>query len=379
MRNAFLILPLILLFGCGSSSDSSTIFDLNSRDSISITDFVDHIDIVQLESNSQSLLSNIAQLIFYNDNFYIRDSRQQALFCFSKTGDFKYKISSIGRGPEEYSSLGYFNIDPYNDRLMLLAPFGEILYFDLNGKFIKKTALPSECKAYNEVYAINKETLIFVSAAEFNFVYYSWIDNKIIKNTFPINPDIVLLPPIGRTYQYKDSIYFNSILNENEIYNVSANIPSVRYKWHFGNLNYTRGQIENIYQYIKEQQAKQKPVRIVDFVGNSKVLDYFINNSFETNRYRIAQLTVMANDSDLIFALYDKNKKSHYIFSRTTEGIQLNYRDITNESIVLWNYAPSYDYKYYEMSVLNAQQREIIHNHNEEQDNPFLVIYHLKQ
>lgn len=115
----------------------------------------------------------------YRDNYYIFDGRQQEIVCFDRQGRFIFKISKKGRGPEEYSYLGDFNIDPFNGQLLLLVPFGEILYFDPEGRFLSKTRLPQEIKAYNEVYALNRDELLFVSAAQYGAVIYSRPDNKI--------------------------------------------------------------------------------------------------------------------------------------------------------------------------------------------------------
>ena len=385
MDKEFLLLLLLVILGSGCSSTiPDDLIDLTRRDSVSITDFVDRIDVVQLETNSQCFIRDINKLIFYEDNFYILDARQQAVLCFTNTGKFRYKIHSVGRGPEEYSYLEDFNIDSYNDRLMLLNPFGEILYYDLEGNFIEKVALPSDCRAYNEVHAINRDTLLFVTLTDFHLAYYSSSNNKILKREFPIDPRFRSLSPLGKMSQYRDSIYYNSsIMSENEMYNLSSDNLSVDYIWNFGKLNYTEGQKKNLYDnYIREQDTNRKPLRLADFVGEGKILNYYIRKNHETARYRLALVMVGAsNDGETnVLVLYDKKKKSYNVIEKTTEGICLYYvRSNINTSIVLWYFGSTIDYKYYDMSVLNEEQREIINNHNEETDNPFLVVYHLKQ
>ena len=364
--------------GC-TNSTSNNIADLTKRDNISITDFVDCIDVIQLESSEQALFNSIDKIISYGDYYYIFDARQQSVLCFDHAGDFKYKINSVGRGPEEYVYIGYFNIDPYNNRLMLLQPMGAIFYYDLDGKFIEKISLPSECGSYNEVHSINEDTLLFVSLYEFDFVYYSSTDNKIVKQIFPIDRDILPPEPLGRVYQYQDSIYFASVVSENETYNLSTNTISIDYKWDFGKLNYTKRQIQTLYNdYIAVQRANMMPLYFNDLVKEGRFIDYFIMSSRETNRYRIASVSV---DNGAIYVVYDKNNKKSYVIDKTTEGIQPYFtsRNVTNESFILWDYGPSFQYKYYDLSVLNDQQKGIINNHNPEQDNPFLVVYHLKQ
>ena len=386
MSKELLILLFLAILGSGCSNTTLGDFiDLTRRDSVSITDFVDSIDVVQLESNSQCFIRDINKLIFYEDNFYILDSRQQALLCFSNMGEFKYKIHSVGRGPEEYSLLDDFNIDPYNKHLMLLNPFGEILYYDLEGNFIEKVVLPSECKAYNEVHAINRDTLLFVTLTDFHLVYYSSSSNKILKRELLIDPRLRSMSPFGKMSRYRDSTYYNSsVMSKNEIYNLSSDNLSVDYIWNFGKLNYTEGQKKSLYDYIKERETNREPLRLIDFVGKGKILNYYIRRNHETVRYRLALVMVGASsDGETetnVFVIYDKNRKNYNVIDKTTEGIQLYYvRSNINTSIVLWHFGSTIDYKYYDMSILNEEQREIINNYNKDRDNPFLVVYHLKQ
>jgi hypothetical protein len=372
-----LLVPVFLISGCDSSSQDIFI-DLDRKDSVSMKDFVDRIDVVQLESNTQCILRGVSSLILYEDNFYIFDEGGGAVLCFSKAGKFKYKIHSLGRGPEEYSYLAHFNIDPYNKRLILLNPWGEILYYDLDGKFIEKIILPSECRACNEVYAINRDTLLFVTLVGFSFQYYSWTENKIVKSVFPIEPETRKMFPMRRISRYKDSYFFNSLLDENKIYNLSLDDIAVDYVWNFGKLNYTKNQIEKIHDYIREQDLNRKVIRTTDFVGKDKILGYFMLANSETDRYRLALVMLGDTISKTVLLLYDKYKKEYFVFDKTTEGIQPYFiQDIQDESIVLWDYGSGY--KYFDLDILNDEQRELINNHNKETDNPFLVVYHLKQ
>jgi len=380
MKKIPFILLLVLLSGCGSSSSDDSI-DLTKRDNISITDFIDHIDVVQLETNDQCLLSNIRQSIIYEDNFYILDSKQ-SLFCFSKTGEFKYKISSVGRGPEEYIYINHFNIDPFNNRLMLVTTSGSILYYNLDGNFIKKETLPSECRAYNEVYAINKDTLLFISLSYFSNIYYSHADNKIIKTMFP-SEDSKFFNATSRTYQYKGSVYFNS-LNQNEVYNVSAADSSIAYKWNFNEPDYTEKQITELNSYVEKRRVEInekilsgdrtniKFLTVDEIIGNGKFVNYHIINSQETSRYRLAWIYV---EGGSILVCCDKNEKKYFVITETTEGI-IFQPNITDESFIFWNRP---NYKTYDSNLLNDRQMSIINSHDEERDNPFLVVYHLKQ
>ena len=375
---SILLLSTIVIAGCGGNLQDDPI-DIERRDSVSIFEFVDRIDVVSLETNDQSLLSHITQVVPHEDRYYIYDYRLQAIFCFGTVGNFLYKIHSVGRGPEEYSHLAHFNIDPYNRRLILLDPVSsEILCYDLDGRFIEKKRLPSECRVYNEVYVVNKDTLLFVSLAEFYFRYYSISENRLIKSIFPKEDELRSLTLMNRVHKYGDSLYFSPPLSENEIYNLSSDNLSVNYKWDLGKLNTTKSHIKNTYDQIEDWEINHKQYYTKDLSGKGRPLNYFINSNIESIRYKVVTLLI---DGDVIFVLYDKSKRSSYVFNETIEGIRPRFQDLVGESVILWNYGPvfEYEYTYYDMSVLTEEQKKMVEEHNEETDNPFLFVYHLKQ
>lgn len=279
------ITTIFLMAGCVGNNTENKLIDLDQNDQVSIFDFVDSINIVSFETTDKCLISNISKIIPYNNRYYILDMKLQTIFCFNENGKFLFKISQRGRGPEEYTYLGDFNIDPYNHQLMLLVPFGVILYFDLDGHFISKVVLPSETKAYNEVYAINADELLFISLGEYQAVYYSRKKNKILKEIFP-NEIPGYFSASCRSFSYRNAVYFNSILGKNEVINMSDKNQKVVYSWNFGDKNNSEKQISTFNRYIKRQGLNgNKGLFLKDIVGDGKFLNYFIYSSYETNRY----------------------------------------------------------------------------------------------
>lgn len=374
MKNIIVFIVLsILMVSCVDNRSNNSI-DLDQNDQISIMDIVDSINVVVLETKSECLIGNISKLISYKDRFYILDVKLQTVFCFDKEGLFLFKIAHRGRGPEEYTYLEDFNIDPYNNQLMLLVPYGEILYFDLDGCFISKVMLPSGTKAYNEIYALNSDKLLFISLSEYQATYYSRKKEEIMKELFPLK-EPRYFTPTERTFSYNDSIYFNSILGKNEVLNLSDANHKVVYSWNFGAKNNTSKQISILMDYLKfqEQNRKQRPV-LKDLIGEGKFLNYYIYNSFESNRYRMA---ILEYNNDILLVFKDKREKQDYVFRRTSEGIHLFFNRLHNESIILWDYGSNLTY--YAKSVLSPEQLKTVEAHDLEKDNPFLVVYFLKQ
>lgn len=380
MKNFIFIISLVII-SCTANNQDNCVINLEKTDEISILDIVDSISVVQLETNSQCLISNISKIIPVNDRYYIMDWKLHTIFCFDKKGKFLFKIAKRGRGPEEYTYLDDFNVDPYNHQLMLLVPFGDILYFDMNGKFISKVKLPNTTKAYNEVYALDGENLLFVSLSDYQIAYYSKNENRIIKNLYPRDDTPFLFSPTNRTFSYNDSIYFYSIL-DNKVLNMSDKNQKVAFLLDFGKKNYSPQKIAELKEYLKQQelqlQQNKKRFSLEDVVGDNKYLNYYVITYFESARYRIAMLEYK---NDYLSVLIDKKEGKNFVFRKTKEGIRLISPYLFDESIILYDYGSNVkrDLTYYSKSVLSAEQLKIVESNNPEKDNPFLVVYKLKK
>lgn len=371
-----ILLPLVgmlIVAGCIAIDSKRHSIDLDQNDQVSIVDFIDSVSIVLLETNDKSLIGDMSKIIPYNNRYYILDMRLQAILCFENNGKFLFKIDQRGRGPEEYSYLEDFNIDPYNNEIMLLVPFGEILYFNLDGHFLSKVSLPSKTKAYNEVYALNAAELLFISLSEYQAVYYSKKSNTIINELFP-NEIPIYFTATDRSFTYNSNIYFNSIL-KNEVINMSDNKQKVAYYWDFGKKNNTSKQISTFNSYIKQQKnSRSKALYLKDLIGDGKFLNYFIYSSYETNRYRIALLEYK---NAIHTVIVDKKDDRNYVFTKTIEGIHFFFRNLHNESVFL--YDSDIGQSIYAKNILSQKQLKAIETHNNDNDNPILIIYNLKR
>lgn len=370
-----ILLPLVLMYivaGCIAIDSKRNSIDLDRNDQVSIVDFIDSVSIVLLETNDKSLISDLSKIIPYNNRYYILDMKLQAIFCFENNGKFLFKIDRRGRGPEEYSYIEDFNIDVYNNEIMLLVPFGEILYFNIDGHFLSKVSLPSETKAYSEVYALNADELLFISLSEYQAVYYSRKTNTIITEIFP-NQIPSYFSATDRSFTYNSNIYFNSVL-KNEVINMSDKKQGIAYYWDFGRKKNTLKQISAFHSFIKQQDKnRSKTLYLKDLVGDGKLLNYFIYSSYETNRYRIA---LIEYNSAIHTVIVDKKDDINYVFAETMEGIQFFFRNLYNESVFL--YDSGIGQTYYAKNILSQKQLKTIEAHKKDYDNPFLVIYKLK-
>lgn len=124
-----------------------------------------NIDYIALETVENSLIPDIWGLKFDSQFIFVL-SAQGGVFQFDRAGKFIRKISSQGRGPEEYNLLQDIAIDSENEKIYLLDMNGKILIFNYDGKFIKSHNLQGQYM-FSKLHVIDQERIIVVP---FNFM-----------------------------------------------------------------------------------------------------------------------------------------------------------------------------------------------------------------
>jgi hypothetical protein len=378
MNKSFLILFIGSLFiACSNkknSADSGIVIDLEQETSVCVSDLFESIDVVQLETNEDCLIQAINKIIFHTNRYYILDEKQQKLLCFDSVGKFLFKIDQKGQGPEEYVHISDFNIDPYEQTLLLLEPWGNLFTFDLEGRFISKIKLPEEILAYNEVHSLNKDTLLFVSLNKYTLVTYSKITNSITDKQYDEAKGCVF-HPINKTYRYNNQLFY-SPTPTNDIRNLSKNTV---FSWDFGKMNNSQKQIKKIKKIIQSEEdcpdmmKRQQPR---DFVREG-LINYKITGNYETSRYKICSLDCGYLNFRYVF--FDKQANKANVFEKTKEGIQFLKFYFAEESIIVSDLPGlPFEYKFYDKSILSEEQQKIIDSYMDD-FNPFIIKYNLKQ
>lgn len=372
-----IILFAVVITACNSNRSSKTIIDLDKTDEVSIFDLVDSISVVQLETTKESLLKG-AYILSHKNRYYAFDRDQQVVICFDNNGKFLFKLNKKGRGVGEYNYVSSFQIDPYNDYLLLDAPWGVMYSYDLDGNFISKTIMSTEARAYDKVFAADKDRLLyFTFNYKFNAFYYSRSSKQILEWFLPYNEEINEYFH-GIPYSHNDTIFFYKDGVNNEILNLTDPQRKVSHKLDFGINNYNITQIKNIKIYWEENRGKQKSKEEVfkffeELISNPKFPHFRIYNIFETTRFRIFFMAYK-RWLDNLYLFFDKSNGTTKIFRQTTEGILFNPGNIDKNTIIAQpkNETASL------MKILKPHQIKILNDHNPENDNPLLVIYHFK-
>ena len=102
--------------------------------------FIDSCTFVALESSLKALIGYISQMTVYNNRYYILDGQRMQLKVFDSAGNFLLNIGSKGNGAEEYLSIGAFVINEKDNKICLFDPACSSVHeYRLDGHFIKST------------------------------------------------------------------------------------------------------------------------------------------------------------------------------------------------------------------------------------------------
>ena len=135
---AALALPA-LLFSCvgeknpDKTADGCMSIDASGKgEKIKLSDIIDTIEYIPLETNENCLIGRIDKVIGMGDTVAVLDDRiGRALYLFGRDGRFIRKIGQQGEGPQEYIHLFDMTYDRATDRIFLLDLGGnKILVFN---------------------------------------------------------------------------------------------------------------------------------------------------------------------------------------------------------------------------------------------------------
>lgn len=157
MKNYLLLFCLLLgVASCSKSirvsystynSDSVQHFDLNhclDNDFYDVSDVLDSVSFIFLETNPNSLLGNIRRVLVTNDRIFIRDDYQRTGVAVFDNGGHYIKRLTKGNGPGEINVVNDIQYDRYKEELLILSP-KLLMKFDKDGNYKETIQLDFPC------------------------------------------------------------------------------------------------------------------------------------------------------------------------------------------------------------------------------------------
>lgn len=364
------LIILILFAGCSQSktetSLQSIVVDINSPQSVSVFDVIDSISIVPLETTDSCLVAVITQIEKKGDRLYILDQKQEIFFCFNLEGKILFKINRYGNGPGEYQNIESFTIDKKGN-IYLLEPWGSIYHFDPNGKFINKIRLPGNLQSYNDIFSVDSSLIIINMWGD--VLHFSPSNGT--HTLFKVETTD-LFCPLKRSYVYNDKMRMATLF-DSKVMELGKQGFTDCYRWDFLKQNNDEASIKHLKTILNRQTTNT-----LDYIGPGKHLKQFIYYVFETNRYEAA---LMEYNNDFLHVFHDKIKNKNIVFKRTKENTVFHTSFFKDNTLIYYTqpFIKGWrDLTCIKPELLDDRNRKILENYREEEDNPLITIFWLK-
>jgi len=155
MKNAVLLIFVLLFCSCHGEEDYGIKPTIDGKpiakiqmysnkadfpmEKINLSEFVDSVKFIRLETTEESLINNINTVFFVDDEVVIVDKMSGKILVFDNNGNYIRKIANRGRGPGEYLGITSCNYDNERRQLSIYDDSThKLLLYDLLGNFIKE-------------------------------------------------------------------------------------------------------------------------------------------------------------------------------------------------------------------------------------------------
>jgi hypothetical protein len=213
MKYIVLLLTVICFSSCGRENTgfhgNLIEIDHKSLPKFNLSDFVDDMDIIRLETNENCIIGNISTVRLFQDRVYILDELSNTFFVYDTSGRFIDKLYKVGSGPDEYIQLKDFEVN--NSGIYLLDLSGhKINRYDFDLKYLSNIKVQSVCSNFiavnNDFWLYNEPSLMP------NDYQLTRIDEtgKILDSYFSRSKDVKNFAVSSNVFQKNnDTLYFS--------------------------------------------------------------------------------------------------------------------------------------------------------------------------
>lgn len=363
-KQRLILIFTLLLFTVSCNKINNNITNkhrIDFENSTPINDFINKVELIELETNDSSLIKSIRKIEYYKDHIYVFDKDQRIVVIFDKDGKHINTINNKGQGPKEYLDINDFGIDRFSNQIYLLCPFKQTLfYYDLHGILADMKKLPTLTGGtYMSLQLPNKDTFMFLTADSNNRLkIMDAADNTFIIEDFP-GKDYDEWP-----YLFSDSLFLPDLSNQ-------------VFSYHEGKLEKSYYlDIASLSPELKSKNTskpydRQSVSNFMNKLVNSENIDFLIKQIDETSKFILLSFWRKS-----IYYTYIINKEtgSFFSFNSIDEYFGPFIKYMNNDFIIGLHYSELNDM--YE-SIVNTTDMDILNNKTED-SNPILIKYHLK-
>ena len=328
----------IILTGCSGSSGNTdqednivTLKTDFNEESPSYSDYFDRVETIPLETNDSSLIGVATKILVVKDRIVVLDTERSTVKQFHIDGSYIGKIGNQGQGPEDY--LTVYDISYNKDRkyLTLLSPYGGIVNYTLDNKFVDRVELPAK-QNYWAAEWISGDRMVTWSGVGSDEPGISLMDpysgTEFMTDWYNcFEFDFLSTSPLS---SYNGKFYFDGPFT-NDVYEITPDSLKLSYRWDFGKDNISESYRESLKK-ITDSETRYN--RVIDGIGKNNH-KYNIKSNWQTDKYCIA-LMLISPYPDVRYksAVYSKENKSGVCFSKFKEGMTFKPVYVNDEYVL---------------------------------------------
>jgi hypothetical protein len=294
-----------------------------SRGTLTLSDMIESIEYIPLETNSNCFIGDIhaSEDVLISDNYiFVCCKTTQSCYLFNRAGKFIAKIGNKGNGPGEYLLPNLFAIDEKSRQVILSDPrgpadMGKLLYYDLNGKYVKSVSVDSRLTGFFHTQFDDKHVVMQNNnpfrAGDPPFNYYIFSNNNELITQKIKNIDYTTIRQ--GTFIMQSFCYY---LRQGQLHVKKEALNDTIYSISKG-LSFSPKYIINAGKYSLTAQLLSNP----DLFGREKNNRVLFSSAFETDNYVLISFIYKEKN---YYQYYDKNRRQSSLFN-SVSGIPNDY------------------------------------------------------
>ena len=150
MKALFGAFVVMLFFACSNEKKDRVagvrtidLSGLSFNSSLKLSSFAESVEIIPLETTSQSLIGEIRKIYYRNGRYYMLVTNGLAnarALVFTEQGKFLYELNRLGQGQGEYIEMGTFVLMPNADIKVL--GWNKTVTYDSVGNYLYESPMP---------------------------------------------------------------------------------------------------------------------------------------------------------------------------------------------------------------------------------------------
>lgn len=151
----------------GESSVNTVNIDPEQAKEINLSEFVESVEYIKLQSDSNSIMGRIREIVIRENYIYAIDDTQKAIFIFDKKGNYVTRFDKRGKGSGEYITIGPGFIDKSEKYIEIIDHRGRnsklLKYENISFNFLEEKNIPkvnaNSCKRIDDFYYFSAQQL----------------------------------------------------------------------------------------------------------------------------------------------------------------------------------------------------------------------------